>query len=176
MKSTQEKYLPEFIYGAIDGLVTTFAIVSGVMGASLSAGIILILGFANVFADGFSMGASNYLSTRSEHDLQKRDNLAHSHDKLPIKTGLVTFISFIIVGTIPMTPFVFGYFYHVDQYSLFKYSIVITGFAFFIIGLFRGFITKTSPIRAGIETLFVGALAAAISYFVGSLLQGLGNI
>lgn len=176
MKSTQEKYLPEFIYGSIDGLVTTFAIVSGVMGASLSAGIILILGFANVLADGFSMGASNYLSTRSEHDLQKRDNSKHSHSKLPIKTGLVTFISFIVVGTIPMIPFVFGYFYNIDQYVLFKYSMIITSIAFFIIGLSRGFITKTSSFRAGIETLFVGALAAAISYFVGSLLQGIGNV
>ena len=176
MNSTKEKYFPEFVYGAIDGLITTFAIVSGVMGASLSAGVILILGFANVLADGFSMGASNFLSSRAEYDLQKKDNADHSNDKLPIKTGLATFISFIIVGMVPLLPFIFGYFHEVDQGVLFKYSIFITGAVFFIIGLFRGFITKTSLLRSGLETLLVGALAAFISYFVGNLLQGLGNV
>ena len=51
----ERKYLSEFVYGGIDGIVTTFAVVAGAVGASLSSGIILILGFANLFADGFSM-------------------------------------------------------------------------------------------------------------------------
>ncbi len=58
--------LRDFIFGAIDGTVTTFAVVSGVSGAGLSAGILTILGVANLIADGFSMGVSNYLGTRAE--------------------------------------------------------------------------------------------------------------
>ena len=72
-------YLRDWIYGGIDGSVTTFAVVSGVAGASLSPRIILILGVANLIADGFSMGASNYLGTRTErqeldahHALERR--------------------------------------------------------------------------------------------------------
>jgi vacuolar iron transporter family protein len=61
-------YLRDLIYGGIDGSVTTFAIVTGVVGAHLSPAIILILGFANLLADGFSMAASNFLGTRAEHD------------------------------------------------------------------------------------------------------------
>jgi len=60
-------YLRDWIYGGIDGSVTTFAVVSGVSGAELATRIILILGIANVLADGFSMAASNYLGTRTEH-------------------------------------------------------------------------------------------------------------
>lgn len=60
-------YLKDFIYGAIDGAVTTFAVVSGVAGANLSSSIILILGVANLVADGFSMAISNYLGTRAEY-------------------------------------------------------------------------------------------------------------
>ena len=59
-------YLRDWIYGGIDGSVTTFAVVTGVSGAHLSARIILILGVANLLADGFSMAASNYLGTRTE--------------------------------------------------------------------------------------------------------------
>jgi len=64
--------LRDFVYGAIDGAVTTFAVVSGVAGADLSAGIVLVLGAANLVGDGFSMAASNYLGTRAER--QQRDH------------------------------------------------------------------------------------------------------
>ncbi len=59
---TAGEYVAEIIYGANDGIITTFAVVSGVAGASLQPSIVVILGFANLFADGFSMGMSNYLS------------------------------------------------------------------------------------------------------------------
>ena len=65
-------YLRDWIYGGIDGAVTTLAVVTGVAGAQLSNWIILALGFANLFADGFSMAASNYLGTRAEHDDWRR--------------------------------------------------------------------------------------------------------
>lgn len=58
----------DFIYGSIDGTVTTFAVVAGVMGASLPFGIVLILGFANLFADGFSMAVANYQSLRARKE------------------------------------------------------------------------------------------------------------
>lgn len=61
-------YLRDVVYGAIDGSVTTFAIVAGVAGAGLSPFIILALGFANVLADGFSMAAGNYSGTKAELD------------------------------------------------------------------------------------------------------------
>lgn len=65
-------YLRDVVYGAIDGAVTTFAIVSGVAGAGLAPKIIIILGLANVLADGFSMAAGNYAGTKAELDDLKR--------------------------------------------------------------------------------------------------------
>ena len=61
-------YFDDFIYGSIDGAVTTFAIVAGVMGASLPSVIILILGFANLFADEFSMAAANYQASKARNE------------------------------------------------------------------------------------------------------------
>jgi vacuolar iron transporter family protein len=63
-----QSYLRDWVYGGIDGTVTTFALVSGVVGAHLSAGIILILGGASLIADGFAMAAGNYLATRAESE------------------------------------------------------------------------------------------------------------
>lgn len=63
-----QHYLGEFVYGGIDGSVTTFAVVSGAVGGSLDTSVIIILGFANLLADGFSMSIGAYLSAKSEQD------------------------------------------------------------------------------------------------------------
>lgn len=66
-------YIRDVVYGANDGIVTTFAVVAGVAGASLSANTVLILGFANLFADGLSMAIGNYLGTKSELEYVKKE-------------------------------------------------------------------------------------------------------
>lgn len=61
-------YIAEFVYGGIDGAITTFAVVAGATGAGLNLEVVLILGFANLVADGFSMSVGNYLSTKANRD------------------------------------------------------------------------------------------------------------
>lgn len=65
-------YIRDWVYGGIDGTVTTFAIVAGVVGAQLSVKIIIILGIANLIADGLSMAAGNYSATKTEIDDRSR--------------------------------------------------------------------------------------------------------
>jgi VIT1/CCC1 family predicted Fe2+/Mn2+ transporter len=67
-----EGYLRDWVYGGIDGAVTTFAVAAGVAGASLSPQIVLILGFANLVADGFSMAVANYSGTKTEREQYER--------------------------------------------------------------------------------------------------------
>ena len=71
-----DDYLPEFVYGGIDGIVTTFAVVSAVAGAGLEPGVVLILGFANLISDGLSMGISAYLAERSDVDQYRKQRRA----------------------------------------------------------------------------------------------------
>jgi len=76
-------YLRDWIYGGIDGSITTFAVVTGVVGAGLSPIVIVILGLANLVADGFSMAASNFLGTKSEHDdFRRLEAIEHRHIEL----------------------------------------------------------------------------------------------
>lgn len=67
------RYIGDIIYGASDGIVTTFAIVAGATGALLSPIVIMILGIANLLADGFSMAAGNYLGAKSEIEYFKKE-------------------------------------------------------------------------------------------------------
>src|SRR5688572_1282842 len=148
MKEKLESFLGEFVYGAIDGTVTTFAVVAGAAGAGLSSSVIVILGFANLIADGFSMGASAYLSAKSERDLKIRRHSEagkehkphdHTHGETPLKDGLITFVSFVVVGFIPFVLYVgdavFGW--DADSGRLFLWSSVLTALTFITIGLLK---------------------------------------
>jgi VIT1/CCC1 family predicted Fe2+/Mn2+ transporter len=81
-RTAAPSYLRDFVYGAIDGIVTTFAVVAGVAGADLDATVVIILGCANLLADGFSMAVSNYLGSRAE---SQRRRLARQEEDLHIR-------------------------------------------------------------------------------------------
>jgi VIT1/CCC1 family predicted Fe2+/Mn2+ transporter len=171
MKKGVLKYLPEFVYGATDGTVTTFAVVAGAIGASLSASIVLILGFANLFADGFSMAVSNYLSNKSYHEL----NLKKTVEKKPVNSALATFISFILIGFIPLLFFVLALFNETLLEHAFLYSIILTGIAFLFVGFVKGNVTGKRRVYSALETFIIGGIASLIAYFVGHFLRNLAG-
>lgn len=181
MKQHLEAYLGEFVYGAIDGTVTTFAVVAGAAGAGLSSTVIVILGFANLVADGFSMGASAYLSAKSERDLKIKKHKESSSrtddfgsDETPLQDGLITFGSFVVVGFIPFVLYVaesvFDFGLKAEQ--LFFWSSILTGLTFIGIGVLKAYVTKTKVWRAASETFALGAVAAVLAYVLGDLLAG----
>lgn len=220
-------YLRDFVYGAIDGTVTTFAVVSGVAGAELSVGVIIILGFANLVGDGFSMAASNYLGTKAEDEQRKKarrieeDHIRHypegereeirqifankgfeneqlehivdviTADKkrwvdtmlveehgLPLagpsafRAAMVTLLAFVLVGLVPLVPFVVDFLSPGLIPAPYLVSTVMTGVAFVLVGAAKSWFIDQSWFRAGVETLVVGGAAAMLAYGVGVLLSG----
>jgi vacuolar iron transporter family protein len=177
-KHVERRYLPEFVYGGIDGAITTLAIIAGAIGAVLSPAIILILGFANLVADGFSMGVSNYLSTQSKKELHRKHKDATRYKiqaHQAIKNGLATFISFIIIGFIPLFPFVVALFIPEIKPYKFILSIVLTGVALLIVGGIRGKVVEKSISKSAIQTLLIGGVAASLAFMIGYLLRGLAG-
>lgn len=157
-------YLPDIVYGANDGIITTFAVVSGVVGAALSTQVILILGFANLVADGFSMGASNVLSRRSETRGKVLPTL-----KAATGHGLVTFIGFVVAGIVPLLAYLLPTF----QDAQFVAATILALAALFTVGAGRAFFTGRGWFISGLEMLLIGALAGAVAYVVGALGAGL---
>jgi vacuolar iron transporter family protein len=83
----KQSHLRDFIYGGIDGTVTTFAVVAGVAGADLAPAVVIILGVANLIADGFSMAVSNYLATRAEAQEQEQARAEEEQEIREIPEG-----------------------------------------------------------------------------------------
>lgn len=223
-------WLPDFVYGGIDGAVTTFAVVAGVEGASLSLPIILILGFANLFADGFSMASGKYLSDKAQKeqfekirkiefrhlqekpqreteevreilttygfkgkdldrateiitsnpegwvDLMMRNEFNLTQENIdPRKGALATFVSFVLVGFIPLVGYVFKPFFGLNDDQTFLATCIATITALFLVGTIKSRFVLRHWFVSGLETAFVGGFAAGISYLVGYLLRNIAG-
>lgn len=160
-----EHYLPDLVYGANDGLVTTFAIVSGVYGARLSPTVILVLGGASLLADALSMAASNYLSIRSRNDGEAVPPRPEA-----LRHGSMTLLGFLAAGLLPLLPFLLPA--HAASWR-FAVAATLTGLALFAIGAARVLVIPRRWWRAGVEMLVVGAAAATVAYLAGHVIATL---
>ncbi|HCF59901.1 MAG TPA: hypothetical protein DFS52_18150, partial [Myxococcales bacterium] len=94
-------YLRDIVYGANDGVITTLAVIAGASGASFSREVGIILGLANLIADGISMGTSNYLALRSELE---QTHVSIQLEK-PWRHGTATILAFVASGSVPLFAF-----------------------------------------------------------------------
>ncbi|MFT7035896.1 MAG: VIT1/CCC1 family predicted Fe2+/Mn2+ transporter [Cyclobacteriaceae bacterium] len=218
-------YIGEFVYGGIDGAITTFAVVAGAAGAEAAIHWVLIFGFANLIADGFSMSVGNYFAVKSERDnydkhvnieyweienlrekeiqeireiyeakgfkgelleqvvevitsnddvwvdtMMKEELEMAKDDRTAFKTAFATFLSFNLIGIIPLLIYVIAVFTVIDESILFPVSCLGTGLALLIVGYMRGSVTQTSKAKSMFQTTMLGGLAAFLAYFVGELL------
>ena len=205
--------------------MTTFDVVAGSAVAELSISVVLILGLANLIADGLSMSIGSYLSKKSEQDNYKKhlkieaweienlpdverkeiediyrkkgfegkeleivvtritsnkkvwldtmmkDELGLSLEvKSPFKAGLSTLLSFIVAGAVPLVVYVLSYSgsTSIDPFLL---SSVVTALTFILIGYIKTYVTQAGLFRSIVETLLLGAAAAAAAYFLGDYLR-----
>lgn len=158
-------FLRDAVFSASDGLVTTFAVVAGSQGANLGPAIVVIMGFANLLADGISMSSGTYLGVKSEMEFEKAEGDKHTHEAAPFRQGIVTFLSFDIAGLMPLIPFIFG------LENAFYYSVAIVFMVLFLIGALRGKFTRKHWFQSGCEILAIGGVAAVVAYVAGYVIE-----
>src|SRR5690606_3797583 len=221
------EYIGEFVYGGIDGAITTFAVVAGAEGASLGISVVVILGIANLIADGFSMSIGNFFSTKAERDNFEKhrqveywevENLPETErmeireiyqakgfkgelldqvvdvitsdkdvwvdtmmkeelemvigEKTPYKTAGVTFVSFILVGSVPLLSYVLvGEDLGTGGSDHFRYCCILAAFALSIVGAVKSVVTEKNIIIGILVTICLGGIAALLAYYVGGVLE-----
>ena len=159
-------YLRDVVYGALDGVITTMAVLAGAEGASLSMRVGLILGMANLLGDGISMGASNYLGLRSEIEQAGGSVAAEA----PWRHGLATLAAFVVVGSVPLAAFVVS---AGTGVRVFPVAAALSAVALAVAGAVRAaFVGKTAA-RSAFEMLSIGVMAGGAAYVVGRLASSL---
>lgn len=163
-------YIRELIYGANDGIITTFAVVAGVAGGGLSLRVVLIIGAANLLADGLSMAVGNYLSIRAYESVLETQALPEE-EAFPFRHGGATFLAFVIAGAVPLLPYMLPWL----PDGRFAYSIILTLLTLFAVGASRALITNARWWAAGLEMLALGAVVALIAYGSGAIVAAVVN-
>lgn len=221
-------FIADAVLGAIDGCVTTLAVVSGAFGAGFSSSVALILGFANLFADGFSMAVSNFEAIRAQQDFTEsvrkseqehiagvpageREELRQiferkgfsgavletivatisSNEKLwietmlteehgiqhrtltPYRSGGVTFLAFVLVGSVPLLPLLFP---GLEVRIQFLASATLAAVMFFLVGSLKSLVFAKPFLRSGIYTLLTGSAAAGLAFLTGYVLRAIMGV
>jgi vacuolar iron transporter family protein len=156
-------YIRDVVYGANDGLITTFAVVGGVAGGSLSTLAVVVIGVANLVADGISMGVGNFLAIRADERAREAADLPEQ-EAFPWKHALATLVAFVVAGAIPLGPYVM---LSVEQRLV--WSSALTFAALFLLGAGRALVTVDRWWRSGLETLGLGFVVAVAAYGAGRL-------
>jgi VIT1/CCC1 family predicted Fe2+/Mn2+ transporter len=161
---TARHYIRELVYGANDGIITTFAVVAGVAGGGLPLSAVMIIGAANLLADGLSMGVGSYLAIRAHESVLESQALP-VQEAQPVRHGAATFGAFVAAGFVPLVP------YAIPQLPLnrFACSILLTMLALFTVGALRSMISNARWWRAGLEMFALGAIVAAVAFASGSI-------
>ncbi len=163
-KSFQDGIVKAAVFGADDGIITTFAIVTGVSGAHLPHQVILILGIANMIADGISMGLGDFLGANAKR-------LDSDHLSTLGLSSIITFVAFVTAGTLPLLPYIVGFMFNASLPDPFLLSAVCTAFALLLVGGLRTIFIKGSWWRNSLQMFGVGLIAASVSYLLGYFIR-----
>src|SRR5688500_14026315 len=158
-----QHYIRDLVYGANDGVITTFAVVAGVTGGTLAPVTVLVLGVANLFADGLSMGVGNYLGIRSDERVRGAQQLTEQA-ALPLRHWVATFLAFMTAGAVPLIPYMSA----PVGASRFVASTVLSMAVLFVVGAARSGVGSGRWWANGLEMLGLGALVGASAYYAGA--------
>ena len=168
MRATARHYIGDLVYGANDGIVTTFAVVAGVAGGALSAAAVLIVGTANLAADGLSMAAGNFLAIRAHESAREAEDLPEEESH-PAKHAAATYIAFVTAGAVPLVPYLLP----IGHEHTFTWSALATMAALFGVGAVRSSVTVGRWWKSGLEMLALGTIVAAAAYGAGALIASM---
>jgi VIT1/CCC1 family predicted Fe2+/Mn2+ transporter len=161
-------YIGDLVYGANDGIITTFAVVAGVTGGALSHSAVLIVGAANLAADGLSMAVGNFLAIRARESAREAEDLPEEEAN-PGRHAGATFVAFVVAGATPLLPFVLP----VLRPDAFRWSVALTLTSLFAVGAARSVVTADRWWWSGGEMLLLGMAVAAAAYGAGAVIASL---
>ena len=157
--------LRTIMMGGIDGIITIFNIISSIEGTNLNYKYIFILGLAALLSDAISMGFGEYVSVKAEQKYNK------SEDTIPIKNGIIMFISFVGFGLIPLVIYYLAL--KINYKNRFVNTYISVLVSLFILGIIKSNYTKEKWWKSGGSIAIYGGLASFLAFNVSKLISKL---
>ncbi len=156
-------YLRNIVFGIEDGLVSTVGFIAGIASAGVSHQFVVISGIVLIAVEAFSMAVGSFLSEYSAEEYERHKEVS-MHQSL-VGAGIM-FISYIVAGFVPLSPFIIG----TSPRSL-VYSVILSLIALGILGVISAQVSKVRVKRQVIRMVVVGGLAIAIGVLIGKFLK-----
>lgn len=158
-------FLKSIIIGGMDGVISTFNRISAAVGLNMNLYYLLIITVTSLIADAMSMGIGDYLSYEAQEKSEGQD---YEKSK-PLYHGIVTFMSFIIFGSIPLVLFLVLNKYYKDY--IYTLLLGVMTIAFFLLGSLRSHFTGEQWWYTGGRTALFGNATSLAAYFLSDKLS-----
>jgi len=160
LKKVDKEYLQSAMFGFNDALVSTTGVIVGVATGTSNKSVVILAGVVTILVEALSMGAGQYLSSKSAHQLDKKDSF-----RVPIISGIIMFWSYFAAGLVPLLPILLLPISYARNAA-----IVAALFGLVILGYVKGRIVEVDPFKSALEVFIIGGIATAIGIVVGNLL------
>lgn len=157
-----EDYLRSIIFGFQDSLVSTTGVIAGVAAGTNNKELVILAGIVTITVESLSMGAGQYMSEKSVHQMDKSGK--HT-DNLYI-VGIVMFFSYFLGGLVPLAPILL-----LDLPISATLSIAFALFGLFILGYIKAHVVKVNPFKSALEIFILGGAATLIGLIVGKIFK-----
>lgn len=156
-------YLRNIVFGIEDGLVSTVGFIAGIASAGVSHNIVVVSGIVLICVEAFSMGVGSFLSEYSAEEYEQKKEVPIFQS---FAGAVIMFVSYIVAGFVPLSPFLFG-----DSPRAFWYSIVLALIALGLLGVISGTISKVRIQRQVMRMVIIGGCAILIGVLIGKFLK-----
>jgi predicted membrane protein (TIGR00267 family) len=158
------KSLREIVFGLEDGMVSTLGVITGIASATNDRNIVIVSGFVVIAVESLSMAAGTYLSNKSEMNAESVVKVKNKFHNKPIIDAIYMGISYIFGGIIAVSSY---WFFPISIAVV--VSIIAVVVALFVTGMYSGKLTKTNPVKTGLEMVFVSLSAAFVGFSIGKI-------
>lgn len=159
MKRIPTEYLQSAMFGFNDALVSTTGVIVGVSAGTGNKEVVILAGVVTILVEALSMGAGQYLSSKSAHELNKETS-----SKSPLMSGIIMLLAYFFAGLVPLLSTIF----FPISYSA-VVAVVASLVCLLVLGYAKGKIVKVSAVRSALEVFVIGGAATAIGIIAGNL-------
>ncbi len=160
MRKIEKEYLQSAMFGFNDALVSTTGVIVGIATGTNNKSVVILAGVVTILVEALSMGSGQYLSSKSAHQLDKKETF-----RVPFISGIIMFWAYFAAGLVPLLPIVI-----LPMSYARNIAIVAALIGLLVLGYAKGKIVDVSPIRSALEIFVIGGLATAIGIIVGNVL------
>jgi len=156
----------EIVFGVEDGMVQNMTLIAGMVGATLSDGVIVLAGVVNAVAGGLSMSMGTFLSSQAERDALLASGVAAPVARSPLRDAGVMAAAYGVGAVVPLLPFTMPF---IGRSAAMVVAVILTAVGLFALGMLKGAVSRLGRVRTGLQLLALASAAGVAGYLIGTV-------